>query len=398
MRVTIVEFSPAGGLFHFALQLAEGLAGLGHDVQLVTGGDPELLPRHPGVQLVPLLPTWRPGAVAVEPWLLRKSRRVLRAVRYLEAWRRLARHLAADPPDVVQWAEWRFPVDGWVVAALARQSKSPVQSDVAHTPRPFSEHRTRGSLHKSGRLTMSALRRAYAAMDVVLVLGEVARRDVLELWPEVRRVEVVPHGDERALISADDLVPAGTTGETVLFFGALARYKGLDLLLEAWPLVRHERKDAHLVIAGAPADVDVPELRRLVAATAGVELRAGYVPVAAIPALMNQARVVVAPYLLAYGSGVVALAHTCRRPVVATAVGDLMAAVRHDETGLLVPPGDPRALAAALVSLLSQPALADRLGIAGGAQLAASASWREVASRVGAVYEELLDQRRDTAG
>lgn len=398
MRVTVVEFSPAGGLFHFALQLADGLAELGHDVQLVTGSDPELLPRHAGVWLVPLLPTWRPGAAGLEPWPLRKARRVVRAVRYLEAWRRLARHLADDPPDVVQWGEWRFPVDGWVVAALARRRHAPVQADVAHTPRPFSEHRTRGSLHKSGWLTLWALRQAYAAMDVVLVLGEVARRDVLELWPQVRRVEVVPHGDERALLGGRVVGAAGQSGETVLFFGTLARYKGLDVLLEAWPLVRQDRKDARLVIAGAPADVDVAQLQRLVGETAGVELRVGYVPVADVAALMDGARVVVAPYLLAYGSGVVALAHTCARPVVATAVGDLASAVRHDETGLLVPPGDQPALAAALVSVLADPALADRLGAAGCAQLAADASWRHVAGRVAGVYEELLAARQRAAG
>ncbi|MDQ3113524.1 MAG: glycosyltransferase family 4 protein [Actinomycetota bacterium] len=398
MRVTLVEFSPAGGLFHFAMQLAEGLAELGHEVQLVTGSDPEMLPRHAGVRLLPLLPTWHPGAARLEPWLLRKARRAVRALRYVESWRRLARHLAADPPDVVQWAEWRFVLDGWAVAALARRRDAPIQAVVAHTPRPFSEQRSRGSLHKSGRLTMSALRSAYAAMDVVLVLGDTARDDVRNLWPEVRRVEIVPHGDEGVLVAAGDLDSAGRSAEMVLFFGTLARYKGLDVLLDAWPLVRRHRPAARLVIAGAPADVDVAELRRRVAATAGVELQVGYVPIGGVGSLMGQARVVVAPYLLAYGSGVVALAHTCRRPVVASAVGDLGAAVHDGETGLLVPPGSAPALADALTTLLADPDQADRLGQAGSARLRADASWRDIAGSVAAIYTELLRARGGAAG
>jgi len=113
---------------------------------------------------------------------------------------------------------------------------------------------------------------------------------------------------------------------------------------------------------------------------------------------MGQARVVVAPYLLAYGSGVVALAHTCRRPVVASAVGDLGAAVHDGETGLLVPPGSAPALADALTTLLADPDQADRLGQAGSVRLRADASWRDIAGRVAAIYTELLRARGGAAG
>jgi hypothetical protein len=57
LRITLVEFNPSGGLFQFAVQLGEALADRGHDVELVTGPDPELASRRPNFRVVAQLPT-----------------------------------------------------------------------------------------------------------------------------------------------------------------------------------------------------------------------------------------------------------------------------------------------------------------------------------------------------
>ena len=89
----------------------------------------------------------------------------------------------------------------------------------------------------------------------------------------------------------------------------------------------------------------------------------------------------------------VELARTFARPVVATAVGDLPRVVRDGETGLLVPPGDAEALAAALVRLLEDPATAQRMGEAARAHSVAESSWATVAARVDEELERWLGQR-----
>ncbi|MDQ1650347.1 MAG: hypothetical protein QOG60_2404 [Frankiaceae bacterium] len=404
MKIAVVEFSPSGGLYQFALQMADAYAAEGHAVELITGPDPELLPRQAGVRLRPVLPTWHPAAD--EPaWLrsgpgavLRKARRGVRAGRLVLAWMRLAVLLGRSRPDVVQWAEWRFALDGWwvrrIVDRLGRGGRGPVHADVAHTPKPFEEQRTSGELYRMSTPLLRALGSAYAAMDVVLVLGESARRDLLDTFPDLQRVEVIPHGDEG--IFSTDTAEVGRPSdqpERILFFGTLARYKGLDLLLEAFALVRSDRPEAELVIAGAVADVDLDDLRTAVQRVGGVELRAGYVPAGAVAGLVASTRAVVAPYVVANQSGVVHLAQTFARPVVATDVGDLGVAVRDEETGLLVPPANARALADALLRVLVDGTLADRLGAAGLARSRASASWKTVAEQVLPIYAELLAGR-----
>lgn len=393
MKICLVEFSPSGGLYQFALQLADALARQGHAVDLLTGPDPELRPTDPAVRLLPVLRTWHPASAGHDRWALRKARRVVRAGRQVAAWSQAAAYLRREQPDVVQWAEWRFALDGAMVAAIARRHPEVVMSDLAHTPRPFSEQRNRGPLHKGGPLLHRALSAAYARMDLVLVLGERSRAEFRAAFPAVRRVEVVPHGDEG--IYAGPVPLPSRCPPTALFFGTLARYKGVEVLLDAWRQVHAERPAARLIVAGAVADIDLPALRRQAAAAGGVDLRPGYVPAHAVRDLVGAARLVVAPYRLAYQSGVVHLAQTLGRPVVASDVGDLAAAVRPEVTGLLVPPGDPVALAAAMARLLDDPAEADRLGAAGQARLSEEeGSWDAAAGRLTEIYAELVARRR----
>ncbi len=385
LRIALVELSPSGGLFQFALQLGEALECAGHSVDLVTGKDPELRSRVPSMTLSAILPTWHPGAPGVERFALRKVRRVARAARYLEAWRRVAVHIHRRPVDAVVWSDWRFPVDALFVAWIARRRRGAALALVAHEPRPLGEQRTSGSLYISGaplllrRWTLGA---AYRRMDVVFVLAEQSRRDLVATWPQVRRVVTIPHGDEGIFASGPVATPDACPPR-VLFFGVLTRYKGLDMLLDAFAAVRSRMPEAELVVAGAVSgDIDYPALARRAGAIGGVSMRPGYVAANDVAALMGASRVVAAPYVRATQSGVVHLAQTFGRPVVATAVGDLPAVVRDAEAGLLTPPGDAQAFAEALERLLRNPLEAARMGRRGRQRLEAKSSWDLVAAQV----------------
>ena len=391
LHVVLVEFTPSGGLIQFGVQLGEALAQRGHRVDLLTGPAPELTSTVPGFTILPVLPTWHPMEGSDAPTALRRTRRALRMLRYVASYAVVRRAVKRDRPDVLQWSNWRFPLDGPLVEWVASAAPT-VQLDLAHTPKPFNEQRRTGQVFKPAGRLKSLHERAYRRMDSVLVLGEQSRRDLEETWPSVRRVDVVPHGDESVFRRGHEVPPPSSCGQRVLFFGNLATYKGLDVLIEAFALVRETLPQAELVVAGAPvADVDVDALQLRAAQVGNIELRIGYVPLDDVAPLFASARVVAAPYRYANGSGVVALAQTFGRPVVASEVGDMTAALTDGETGLLVAPDAPQALAAALVRTLEDPALADRLGAAGERQQAEHGSWPQVAERVEAVYRSLVD-------
>jgi glycosyltransferase involved in cell wall biosynthesis/O-antigen ligase len=381
-RIVLVEFSPSGGLFQFAVQLGSALAAEGQRVELLTGPEPELAGTHPDLLVSPVLPTWHAGERETLWGPLRKVRRVLRAGQLVAAWVVLAGHLVRRPPRAVLWSHWRFTFEPMIVHAIARMLRGrSILGIVAHEPLPRSDAKDTAT-PRSGRLLDRAFRRAWQDMDVAFVLGEHTREIVREHWAPKCDVVVIPHGDEAVLRGDATVTPVERTGPEVLFFGTWSRYKGLDVLLDAFARLRTEVPEARLTLAGGVgADIDLPALLARAREIGNVEARPGYVATAEVPALLGSARLVVVPYVRASQSGVAHLAFTFGRPVVATAVGDIPEAVDHGVNGLVVPPADPVALAEAMRGLLVDPAAATRLGAAG--RRAVEGEWQVAAHRIG---------------
>jgi glycosyltransferase involved in cell wall biosynthesis len=177
----------------------------------------------------------------------------------------------------------------------------------------------------------------------------------------------------------------------VLFFGDWRRAKGLHELLAAFDLLSSRRPTARLTIAGTPTPDGRPEQVRAWAAARNpqVEVIDRYIPMEAVADVFARARVVAAPYLAGSQSGVVHLAMSMARAVVASDIGDLGEVVIDGETGRLVAAGDVEALAAALEVLLSDPALAARLGDEGRRRVLAELGWERVAEYVEAALQAL---------
>lgn len=377
-RIALIQFAPSGGLFQFSLQLGEALARGGDEVELITGPSPERNSRERRCRVRAILPTWHPAAGAdVPPWWHR-VRRGIRAFQYTGAWAVVLAHLLRSRPDAVVWSAWQFPIDGWGVHLARRALPRAALAMLAHEPRGSLEQLD----NKPSGMTTRALARAYGDIDVAFVLGESTKRTLIDSWPITPPVHIIPHGGS-SLVPSAGVPGANRTARVVLLFGTVTAYKGVDTLCKAWPAVRRQVPDAELVIAGAMgADISRSALSADVATLEGVSLRIGYVPLQDVSSYFARARCVVLPYKRSSQSGVAHLAHTLRRPVVATSVGDIPAVVRDGESGLLVPPGSSDALADALVKLLTDPESAHRMGDAGADAIVIGGSWDEIAVRV----------------
>ncbi len=400
MRIAVVEPAARGGMLHYAFQLCRALAAAGAEVTLVTAHGDELGALPAPFRVVRLLRLWdsKPaGEPAPASALARRLRRAGRAVRWYREWLRLAAFLARERPDWVQLGDLRFAADAAGVALLRLAGLR--LAAICHNVRPFAlGGRAAGRFRLSPR-ARALYRAAYRRCDRVFVHFESNRRaflDAFGLPPE--RVTAVPHGNQALFAEQRDPTLDGAAlrrrldlgaGEpVVLFFGTLAPYKGIDVLLAAWPAVARAHPRARLVVAGYPLPgFDLAAHRdlagRLGIATA-VRWVPRYVPSAEVAAWMELAAAVAFPYREVFQSGALAIAQTFARPVVASAAGALPEAV--GEGGLVVPPGDPAALGAALTRLLADPALAAELGKRAGEAARGRLAWERVAAALLAEY------------
>lgn len=176
-----------------------------------------------------------------------------------------------------------------------------------------------------------------------------------------------------------------------LFFGYLREYKGLDVLLDAWPGIERKVPGARLVIAGDPVRLGDGrrEALRAQAESVGAVHRFEYIPLEEVAGYFAAADVLALPYRHISQSGVLYLALSLGVPVVASAVGAWPEMLADGENALLVESGSASSLANALARVLGDPALRARLR-EGGQALAEAHSWPRVAARTEASFRRLL--------
>ena len=391
MRVLEVETFGRGGLIHYAFNLSRALAERGHQVTLLTTAGYELEGRAelpPGVRLIKAIARLSQGRAARWPGFARMP--VVRLEAVIDACRvaLLARRL---DPDVVH-LHCTHSI-ALLYLTLMRWLGLPLVA-TAHVVTPHEPLRFQRAIY--GRIHRLAHR--------VIAHSEVDRgrlRDELAVPDE--RMAVIPHGeygffetggepvDRQAARRGLGLEPQS---EVALFFGFIREYKGLDLLLEAWPAVAASRPAARLVVAGDPVRL-APARRRELEARArdlGAVSRFEYVPFAEVRRYFAAADLLVMPYRRISQSGVLYLALALGLPVVATRVGALPEMLRDGDSALLVPPESPPALAEAVRRALGDADLRRHLA-AGGRRVALEHSWPAIAERTEAVFAEIARQR-----
>jgi starch synthase len=256
---------------------------------------------------------------------------------------------------------------------------------------------------------------AFEAASKVIAVSDGMRRDILRSYPQLdeSKVEVVYNGIDLARWKPthnDELLRElgiDLDRPSVVFVGRITRQKGLPYLLRAAALLP---PDVQLVlVAGAP---DTPEIMQEVrdGVAALQEKRSGVIWVdkqlaqAELATVLTHATTFVCPSIYE-PLGIVNLeAMACGVPVVGTATGGIPEVVHDGVTGRLVPieqaedgtgtPLDPDRfvadLAGALIDVLSSPAAAHKMGIAGRARAEQKFSWDSIAIHTKKIYESLV--------
>jgi glycosyltransferase involved in cell wall biosynthesis len=220
------------------------------------------------------------------------------------------------------------------------------------------------------------------------------------------RIDIVPCGfdpDEFSPETVDARQHLGFKQDEfiILQLGRMVPRKGVDNVIRAVAILRHQHQvQAHLVVVGGNAEqpdpITTPELGRLMALSQALGVGdcvnfTGQRPRPQLRYYYSAANVFcTTPWYEPFGITPVE-AMACGTPVIGTAVGGIKTTVIDGETGYLVPPNDPDALAERLAWLYHHPQIAQRLGWAGMRRAYQHFTWRNVADQIANVYENAID-------
>lgn len=179
----------------------------------------------------------------------------------------------------------------------------------------------------------------------------------------------------------------------VVTVGRIEPWKGQETLIEAAPAVVADCPEVRILVVGAPAKNKPEYERRLRERVSSLGLQKNVIftgPRNDVPAILSRSDVLVLPSATPEPFGrTIAEAMAARKPVIATAAGGPLDIVVEGETGYLVPPCDPDALAARVLEVLSDPDRAGRMGQAGRARVEQFFSLERLVSEMADLFSEV---------
>jgi len=355
MRIVLVDsslFTPP-----YDLHLGEGLAALGHEVELV--GRKLRKNESASSETVRFLPFfYRLSDPLRDSWAFGRSLKLaelpLDAIRFV-------RHIRRLRPDVVHFQWLSIPlIDRPIIARIKAMGIKVVMT--VHDTNPLNEAaRSVAQLFGWSDVLQQ--------FDTLIVHTETSKHRLQEMGVTAP-VSIIPHG----LLQFGKPIQKSHDKNVILFFGSIKHYKGLDILLQAFDRMKIPAK---LRVVGAPRD-PAPYLEILAGMKKRdcVELDFRFFDNQEIPALMADASLVVFPYRLIDGSGALLTALAYGKPFIATNVG-MFRELAGESSPSLVPVGDVDALASrldeALTDLSRFQQTSDRIR-------ASIPSWKEIAA------------------
>ena len=394
MKILLVNDygTPTGGTELLTLALRDGLRERGHDARLFTSSArPGIWDSHADYECIGTTSRFRTLLQTANPWAYWQLRRVLAEFQpdvvhvgiFLTQLSPLILPLLKDVPSLYH-AHWYRPICPIGTKTLPDGNPCEVPAGAVCYHNRCLPLRDWLPL----MLQMKLWRRWRNSFNLIVANSEAVKSRLVE--EGIEPVEVVWPS-----IPTRPLRPPLSTPQTVAFAGRLVREKGVDVLIKAFAIVAKQIPVSKLLIAG-----DGPEWKSLNMLISSLELTSNVNMLAhlsrpEVERLFDGAWVQVVPSRWAEPFGLVAAEAMMRgTAVVASASGGLSEIVQDGETGFLVQPGNIGALAEALLKLLQDRALSEKVGKVGREIALAKFSEAAYVDRFIQLYQILCQSRR----
>lgn len=268
-------------------------------------------------------------------------------------WLSAGKKIAAENPDLLIFKYW-IPYFGPCFAVISYIVKkfSKTDTKVLYICDNVIPHEKR-----SGDKFFTKL--AFSQGDYFVVMSKTVEED-LKLFSKGKPYKLIPHpvynifGDKVEKPEAKDFILKEygidlQNEKVILFFGYIRKYKGLNYLIDAMPEILKKVKLKLLVVGEYYGDEEkYREQIRSLGLEEDIKVVSDFVPDSNVKYFFSASDVVVLPYSDATQSGIIQIAYHYDKPVIATDVGGLAEVVRNNETGLIIEPKNPGAIAKAV--------------------------------------------------
>ncbi len=375
--VTPYDYPYPGGVTEHIAALDQYFRAMGHDTRIIAASsqDQDELGDH----IIKVS-----GAVAPMPFSGSKARIAVAPIVY----RRVKKILSDEKFDVVHVHEPAVPILSLVVL---RHS---------HAVNVGTFHAYRESNNPAYEVMGALLRRQFKTLDGRIAVSSVVCQYLAKYFPG--DYTVIPNGIDCVRFCAPGLEPIKRFDDgrpNILYVGRMDERKGFRHLMRAFPRIKEAVPNARLIVVGAFSDKDKSPFVRYARIH---KIRSvhfvGYISPEEMPRYYRTATVFCAPSTGFESFGIVLLeAMAAGVPIVASRIVGYSTVMEDGVQGRMVPPGDERAMADAIVEILRDPARRAQMSDAGKRQ-AARYDWNLVARRVLDLYGTLLAQRAAVQG
>ncbi len=359
LRIISIEPSGAGGIAHYTRFLDEAIANSGAEIELLTSSRWDYdMPNNVNIHKIF-------NRIRTNPVSLYLLANRLQQSSFLVHWQ------SASHPLMLLWVMRFIPLKKlpWVYTV--------------HNVLP----------HENSEAMRTLYRKIYQRMQGLIFHNQHSQNQFERLFPNITaKKTIIPHGEYGSLGNTD-LSNSLPDTPTLLFFGNIRPYKGLKHLIRAFQDVRAKIPNTKLHIAGQALEDFAPYQQQIdsLGLTQAVDHTLQYIPDEDIPSIFRNASIVVLPYEHIDQSGVLLLAMGMGKAVIATNVGGIPEVIHDGHTGILVPPRNPDALSAAILSVIENKDRLQSMGKSAREDVNKRYAWDTIAQQTIAFYQKLLD-------
>ena len=376
MKIALVspyDYAYPGGVANHIRHLHEHFTEAGHDVRVIT---PSSLPEE-GLDSPNIIVCGRPFSVPA-------NGSIARIALSLRLSKRVKQVLAEEQFDVIHLHEPLVPTLPITVLRFSTATNVATFHAAHDRSLPY-------------MYTWRILKRWFRKLDGKIAVSRAAEAFVSQYFPG--SYNIIPNGIDLDRFRPDlEPLPEFCDGKlNILFVGRFEKRKGLRFLVRAYARIKAEMPNTRLVIVGPDGGAKAAYQKSIQRAGLEDVVFTGFVPDNILPRYYRSAHVFCAPNTGQESQGIILLeALACGTPVVASNIDGFATVITHGEEGLLVPPQDAEKLSLALVHLLADAGLRERLA-AQGMLTAQRYTWKRVAAQVLSYYER-LHQAKLTSG